>query len=481
MKKILLTILLLLLVPNAEAATYWVRPAGTLAACTPSSTAPATDAGYMSTINAGIACLSAGDTLYIRAGTYAESINKPPPGSSASAYTTVTGYSDEVVIVQPVNGNAFNLPAQDKTWKWVAYRNMVFDGTHAGAGPDHGSGPSICCREFSGPQPATKMSTGPNFITFADIEVRNFKSTGMEVDANDITIQRVKVHHNATDNFYGPPHGIYFRAARSLIEDSEFYNNGYYGIHMYDSSSGASQGNIVRRVKAYNNGFSTVDAGFGTGGGGILIGSGANNRVYNSIAYNNGFPNGGAGIQIDHGCTNCLAYNNTSYGNRSSGMQIINGSPTVQNNILANNTGGETDFTFATGTITQDYNLCFPASCPGANSVNQDPRFADPDPAIGDFHPCTGDKFPKPGCAGPAPSIDKGIDLSGAGFTTDIENKPRPRHVRWYLAYRFGDRWDIGAYEYGRPFWKELFLALIIASIIASLAGFIFRRKFSRS
>jgi parallel beta-helix repeat protein len=438
--RIILTILFLLIASSTQAATYWVRPTGILGGCLPSATAPATDAGYVSTINAGIACLAAGDTLSIRAGTYEESINKPPAGASSSAYTTVTGYLDEVVIVRPLNGNAFNIAAQDNTWKWVAYRKMIFDGTVAGAGPDNGSGPSICCRDYSGAQPATKMATGPNFITFADLEIRNFRSSGMETDANDITIQRVKVHHNATDNFYGPPHGIYMRSARSVIEDSEFYNNGYYGVHMYDSSSGASQNNIVRRVKAYNNGFASVDAGFGSGGGGILIGSGSNNHIESSLAYNNGFPNSGAGLQVDFGCTGCTVTNSTSFANRSSGLQVINGAPTLNNNILTGNSGaGALDITSATGTVTQNYNYC-QDGCTGANSIinagANAVRFADP--ANRDFRLCVAAGDPHPSCVGVSPAIGFGTDLSGsASSDRDITGTVRAAP------------WDMGAHESG--------------------------------
>jgi parallel beta-helix repeat protein len=426
MKKLFAALAFFFLATSAEAATYWVRPSGILGGCLPSASAPATDAGYVSTVNAGIACLAPGDTLKLRTGTYAESITTAPPAGSSSAPTIIERHNTEVVTLRPLNGNAFDWGAKTVTFRWIVFRGIVFDGTVAGAGPNNGSGPGICCRDYT--SSATKLVTGPNNFLFEDIEVKNFRSTGMEVDGNDNILRRVWVHNNATDNFYGPPHGTYMRGARNIIEDSDFSFNGYYGIHIFDSSSGASQNNIVRRTKAYNNGTASVDAGFGSGGGGILIGSGINNRVENSISYNNGFPNGGTGIQIDHGCSSgCVVLSSTSYGNRSSGIQIINGGATLTDNVLVGNSGaGALDIFFASGTVTQSFMYC-QAGCSGTGTVNNAgtnaARFANP--AAGDFRPCTIAGAPDASCVGASPLLVAGANLS-TQFTTDFFNLARP-------------------------------------------------------
>src|SRR5262245_11210979 len=104
----------------AHAATYWVRPTGTMGGCTASETPPASDSGYKNTISSGIQCLSSGDTLNIREGTYLEDVGghwgegpHPPSGSGfeANPYglptwgqigtpTIVQAYNFEVVTIK---------------------------------------------------------------------------------------------------------------------------------------------------------------------------------------------------------------------------------------------------------------------------------------------------------------------------------------------------------------------------------------------
>src|SRR5215510_14137028 len=57
------------------------------------------------TINRGTQVLRPGDTLYIRAGTYSESLsNSIPSGSSWSAPVTVAAYNGEIVTLKPPLG-----------------------------------------------------------------------------------------------------------------------------------------------------------------------------------------------------------------------------------------------------------------------------------------------------------------------------------------------------------------------------------------
>lgn len=89
--------LLLLASAPAEAVTYYVGKSGSDAnSC---ATAQSSTAGNRKlTLASGAACLSAGDTLTIGSGTYAEALPQPTNGSSG-AYTTVQAEVDGGVII----------------------------------------------------------------------------------------------------------------------------------------------------------------------------------------------------------------------------------------------------------------------------------------------------------------------------------------------------------------------------------------------
>lgn len=112
MKRFFLAILFLLVAAQVQAANFWVRPTGTMSGCTASGSAPATDAGYKSTIVAGIACLAGGDSLFIRTGTYNEVIAYGTvPGGTISARTIISGYLTENPILRPSgSANPDNTP-----------------------------------------------------------------------------------------------------------------------------------------------------------------------------------------------------------------------------------------------------------------------------------------------------------------------------------------------------------------------------------
>src|ERR1041385_108748 len=103
---------LLFAVAQAGAATYWVNSAASSQHCTNSSSDPGSGSSSK-TIAQGISCMSGGDTLNIRAGTYTENIADSQfsgkSGSSYRAATTIRAYPTDAVTV---NGNIqFNAAA----------------------------------------------------------------------------------------------------------------------------------------------------------------------------------------------------------------------------------------------------------------------------------------------------------------------------------------------------------------------------------
>ncbi len=95
-----LTASLLVLVwsASAPAATYYVAKTGSAAA---TCTAAQNKSTPKQSIVDAIPCLKAGDTLYIRAGVYAEAINefyvKVPSGTSWNTAVTIAGYPEGIL------------------------------------------------------------------------------------------------------------------------------------------------------------------------------------------------------------------------------------------------------------------------------------------------------------------------------------------------------------------------------------------------
>src|SRR5262245_38377562 len=94
----------IMLTSVANATTYYVATTGNNAnSCLQSQNISTPK----QTIAAGIACLSSGDTLYIRQGTYSERIDVVdyhiPSGTSWSSSITIAGYPGERAILKAIN------------------------------------------------------------------------------------------------------------------------------------------------------------------------------------------------------------------------------------------------------------------------------------------------------------------------------------------------------------------------------------------
>src|SRR5437870_7676742 len=86
--------------PRMALSTYYVSTTG-------SDSNPGTLSQPFATINHGASVLQSSDALYIRAGTYAESlVNAVPGGTSWTAPVTVAAYPNETVILRPTSTSA---------------------------------------------------------------------------------------------------------------------------------------------------------------------------------------------------------------------------------------------------------------------------------------------------------------------------------------------------------------------------------------
>jgi parallel beta-helix repeat protein len=333
------TFLLLLGITSLSAG---LMPHGTLAAATYYVSQNGSDSNDGSqsepfeTIRYGISQLDAGDTLYIRAGTYAEAIDSNsmtlPVGDSWDNPVTIAANSGETVVLRPnLNGGTVILLGHSDI-QYVIFDGLVVDAT--GTGSTGGLG----------------LINGANHIRFVNVEVKNATSHGIvqfhgRDDPSTPTYNEfigMKVHDNGT--VAALDHGIYITNSSNLIEDCDIYHNAGFGVHIYNEGGGVND-NTVSSSRVYDNGW----AGGTTAG--ILLGSGSGNAAYDNEVWGNYI-----GIQVSSWSpVDTHVENNTVYDNTLWGIEISTNSlnTVVEGNNVYDN-GAEDIVDFGTGTVLSD-------------------------------------------------------------------------------------------------------------------------------
>ena len=352
------------------------------------------------TIGSAILCLSAGATLQIRGGTYDERIDRNisvPNGISWSNPVTIMAYPGEKVTLFPTQQSDVPviefIPAAVN--RYIIFDGLTLDGTNVLAGY------------------VVYLGAATDHIRFTNVEIKNGGasqigngtgnvSNGAGVSGTGHEFVNCNVHDNGRDpgNASGASaYGFYVGSGSDhLIERCKVYNNGGYGIHVYGHPSRVT----IRYSEIYAN---SQDSTMTTAG--IIVSSGDGHKVYGNIVRNDRR----GGIQVYNGCTNCLIYNNTVYGN-AWGISVSQATTGVilRNNIVYLNSGGNIMNDGGQGAII-------------SNNLISDPGFIDA--GTGDFHLRSG-----------SPGIDAGVALTEVAY--DMDGTPRPQ----------GGQYDIGAYEY---------------------------------
>ena len=335
-------VLPLLFAGETEAATYHVGVGGNDAnSC--ASAQSESSGSQKRTIAAGVACLSAGDTLLIHGGTYTGRLNvidsqafTVRSGTAASAIT-IAGASGETVVIQPPDGTGA-IRLTDGAPGYLVLQDFVIDmrnSTRAAAdgGPD-----------------GIYLNSGAHHNRFVRVEVKNNSGNGIAFsnwggNSSFNQVINCHIHHNGQNSTFdhgqGPGvnngYGLYVFTSDNVFDGNDIHDNGGYGMHLYNNTGP----NDVARNMVRNNRFH----GNGTHGGitfGLVVAWGADNVVANNLIYDNR----GGGIQVYTGSSNAAVYNNTIYGNAADGvaLQYYSAAPIVQNNIV-----------FANGAPIRDY------------------------------------------------------------------------------------------------------------------------------
>src|SRR5688572_20030106 len=111
----------------AFAATYYVAPTGNDSQDPTVDSTAGTIGKPFRTLNYAVRFLKPGETLFIRAGTYAEAlIDNIPAGTSWSAPVTVSAYQNEPVTLRPPAGATWVLHFYERQ-SYIVVNGLVLD------------------------------------------------------------------------------------------------------------------------------------------------------------------------------------------------------------------------------------------------------------------------------------------------------------------------------------------------------------------
>jgi len=274
------------------------------------------------TIQHAVDVVSAGDTVYIKEGTYAERVflagssgKEGDSGNASSGYITYAGYPGDKVVL---DGSSFSdWGSAFMSGKWAGGRAM-------------------------------------HYIAIRDLTVRDYPESGIvfeedsqtaagSIGSHHIIIDNVTTHGNGFEGilFVGGDAGSGGESYGIVVRNCTSHDNGHHGIKFSGENSGVFnrrqiRDSVIENCVSYSNGFS------GTDGIGIHVSTGALNvTVRNNISYNNA-RQGLAGHEV----FDCTYEGNESYGNGQRGDGDQDGivlwnskNITVQNNHLHHNLG----------------------------------------------------------------------------------------------------------------------------------------------
>ncbi len=392
----------------------------------------------------------AGDTVYIKQGTYNEQII-PQNSGTAGKYITFSVYPGDTVTI---DGNSIALPAYETGLFHVEDRNYIkLSGLRIiNAGPN--------------PNNAGIYVDNASYITIENNYTYNTVSSGIGVwGSNNITIDGNEVELACNDG----EQELITMAGTNIFEIKNNHihhggpgTNGGEGICVKDGSSNGkvyknTLDNIIRGertgiyIDAWNKETFTIEVYQNTvrdSYAGISLASEDGGRlrdikIYNNLVYNNltnGLEIGNWGNPgvSPRPIEDITFINNTSYGNGSDGWGggIMNDNPDVKNLVIRNNIFSQnTLFQIAdegglsTANLTVDHNLVneytgnYQYEIRGTDYVEGDPKFVNPSGA--DFH-----------LQQSSPAIDKGSSINAPN--NDFDGNQRPQ----------GAGYDLGAYEY---------------------------------
>lgn len=354
------------------------------------------------TITSGAACLAAGDTLYVRGGTYTESLANPATtsGTDWNNVVRIMAYPGETPIVRPSATPDYAL-LMSTTHSYVVFDGLTFDGANAVAG----------VIKIEAVDTTTHNPHHIRIIRATVIGNTAQPQQGIVIDAQaDGTtgsdeIVATTIRDIGGDDF---SHGIYTKSPATLVDGCDISNFPGAGIQLF--SGHAMSGAVLRN----NTIHAPRHGGTNQRHWGIVWADGtASGLAYNNVIYDITLAPGASsvsfGIQV-YDNSGIGLYNNTITNVSGYGinLDVSSSGLAARNNIAFSNFVDITDGSGATKT----------------NNLTADPLFVNA--AAHNYQIQAG-------------SAARDVATALASFfTTDLLGVPRPQ----------GPAWDIGAYEY---------------------------------
>jgi len=388
----------------SEGATYYVAKDGSNAhTCKQAQSATTPKL----TIRAGAACLSGGDTLDIRSGTYSEDLadNIFPSGLSSSARTTIRSHEGETVTIQRATPHSLLLFSQATHIQLIGGSGYPFKFV-GGAKIEAGANNAGAVISFTNDD-----------VVIDGIDVTNPESGSLGghhciLGGGGITIRNSHIHSCRAANYTNGNNGLYLvgnnvTVENNLIEDVS-HNAVRCGAGDQPSDNCVIRGNTMIK----------------TGTGAMQYARAVGMKIYNNVIISPTF----AGIQLLNSGGDISIWNNTIVGAQyciySGGGSVL----VAKNNICANNKIDGITFE-NTRSVTASNNLCTTSgSGTGCDIVKANPGFVSA--GANDYHLTSAHNL--------------GANLSSS-FTTDKDGVCRPGGGP---PCSTTGAWDIGAYQY---------------------------------
>lgn len=348
-----------------------------------------TDGNSYATFALGIAPTVAGDTLYIRAGTWTTVWSLVGKTGTVNNYITIAGYPGELIDYRHSGQPFFDSGLYRPNYAYFIFRNIKFNGQGT---------------NFS----YLSIGNGTHDIIFDDVEVTGYKGTGIFLSKSQnnlchhVSILNSRIHDQVI-HLNEPGYrwyGIYWGGCDDgLIEGNDVYNNPGGGMQLYP---GPTTNLIVRKNRIHDN--NTMSS--SSIGGVVLQSSGGSTFMHNVEFYENEIYNNGSavghgpspGLQLgtvgvlDLKILNNDIYNNANEGIRSTGTTSNN--TIIRNNISYNN--GANNILISSDSV-QDHNM------------TTDPSFVNA--AAQDFHLQAGSAAINAGTAVPIRTCNDACDI----------------------------------------------------------------------
>lgn len=354
----------------AHAAEYYVATTG-------NNSAPGTAAKPFRSIAKGLSVLKAGDQLYIRAGTYDETINSNsqtiPTGTSWNDAPLIAAYAGETVTL---NGS---INIAHGYVQYVEFARLTLTATHM----------NISVGGFE----------APHHIKFTNMEIRGGIEQCVQLGkfSHHVWFTGGRIHDCAYNSTSTPPgYPLYIGGSDHLIENIEVFGSNSYCIHVYEANTPKPTRITVRNSILHHCGLRKASS------AAIILTGADNNEAYNNVLYNNS----GHGI-VNMSGSHAKIYNNTVYGGLQTGIYVQASAKNtdVRNNIAYGN---------ATTQILDEG-----SGTTLSNNMTNDPRFMNASARDFSLQPSS-------------PAIDAGIALGLV--TMDIKRSGRPQGASYDLG-----------------------------------------------